>query len=238
MNSPLIHDGISKFETSQFQYEQFNQNQLISGPESQRIDNKLEQDISLKNENALRKDKTGRYLLGQQYVWALINWLADYPPLNLSGFFSNEIYTNVSNWLGNKSPQKEKLVRIVVAKLTHDWKSLKKFNHISENKRLSSFAYSMEIWNITFPEKLDLLLHDIGKIESKISDPNRDYDVEKDERTIIENEFSVLCNFMNSGNCLAEKNDLVKTWLMSNIKRSLKDQTSLAGLFFGFVPES
>jgi hypothetical protein len=138
---------------------------VISKPESQSPDKKPEKDSSMKNETALRKDKTGRYILGQQYVWALINWLADYPPLNLSGFSTNEIYTNTSNWLGNKSPQKEKLVRIVVAKLTHDWKSLKKFNHTSENKRLSCFAYSMEIWNITFPEKLDLLLKDIGKIE-------------------------------------------------------------------------
>jgi hypothetical protein len=57
----------------------------------------------------------------------MINWLADYPLLNPTGLFSNEIYKNTSDWLGAKSPQKEKVVRIIVAKLTHDWKSLKKF---------------------------------------------------------------------------------------------------------------
>jgi hypothetical protein len=245
MNSQLIHDVFSKFETSQFQFKRNNQSPLksISGPESQRIDNKPEPDSSLKNENALRKDKTGRYFLGQQYVWALINWLADYPPLNLSGFFSNEIYTNVSTWLGNKTPQKEKLVRIIVAKLTHDWKSLKRFNHSSENKGLAYFAYSMEIWNITFPEKLDLLLQDIGKIEAKNIDPNKSHSIDKDEKTNIEKEFAIICNLMNSGtvinsNSLIDKNDLIKNWLIASITTTLKDQTGFTGLFSGFIQKT
>jgi hypothetical protein len=78
----------------------------------------------------------------------------------------------------------------------------------------------------------------IEKIQAKNSDPNRSYSIEKDERTSIENEFAVLCNFMNSGNVLTERNDLINTWLMSNITRSLKNQTGLAGLFSGLVHET
>jgi hypothetical protein len=206
MDTQLLHNDILKSEASQFQ--------------SQR--------------NRVRKDKTGRYLLGQQYVWALINWLADYPSLSLSGFFTNEIYTNVSTWLGNRSPQKEKLIRILVAKFTHDWKSLKKFNHNSKNKELAYFANSMEIWHYTFPKKLDMLLQDIGKMEAENNDPHGNYTIDKDVITNIENEFAVLCNLMNSGSEFnyigsAEKIDLINNWLIASITKTLKDQTGISG---------
>jgi hypothetical protein len=236
MDTQLIHDVISKFQTSEFQRNNQNPAKSVSGPQSGRVDYRPEQDFSRNNENASRMDKTGRYLLGQQYVWALINWLADYPPLNLSGFFYNEIYTNVSTWLGNKSPQKEKLVRIVVAKLTHDWKSLKKFNHYSKNKQLAYFAYSMEIWHYTFPKKLEKLLQDIGKMEAKNSDPDGSYTIDEEGKTNIENEFAILCNLMNSekfssSNGLTEKDELIKIWLIASITKALKEQTGLNGLF-------
>ena len=214
MNSQLFPDVISKFETGQFQ--QINKNTIklisVSGPGSDY--NKHEPGFIPKGKNSQRKDKAGRILLGQQYVWALVNWLADYPALNLQGHSNNEIFINISTWLGNRSPQKEKLVRIIVAKLTHDWRSLKRFNHGSKNKGLAHFAYSMEIWNYTFPKMLNIVLQEIGTMEAESNDPDGSYISDKDEKTNIEKEFAILCNLMCPGtvsysNSLTDKNDLI-----------------------------
>jgi hypothetical protein len=240
MDTQLIHEVILKFETSQLQFQQNNQDpaKSIYAPESGRINIKQESDFLQKSENSPRKDKAGRSLLGQQYIWALVNWLAGYPELNMMGHFNNEIYRNVSGWLGIKSPEKEKLVRIIVAKLTHDWKSLKKFNQGSANKVLAYFASSMDIWQYTFPKMLDKLLQDIGKMEFKICDLCEKTDIEKDDKTNIENEFAILCNLMNSGivsnsNGFPVENNLIKIWLIASITKTLKDQTGLTGLFSG-----
>jgi hypothetical protein len=186
----------------------------------------------------MRKDKAARSLLGQYYLWALVNWLADYPRLNITEHFNNETYRNVSGWLGNKSPEKEKLVRIIVAKLTYDWKSLKKFNQGSVNKGLAYFANSVDIWQYAFPKMLDKLLQDIGRIEFKMYDPYEKPDIGKHEITNIENEFSIICKWIRLGNVSmcgsANINDLIKIWLIASITKTLKDQTGLTGLFDNF----
>ena len=61
MDTQLIQNDIMKFETSQFQLN--NQKPANS--------------ISIFASGSMRKDKAGRSLLGRQYVWALVNWLAE-----------------------------------------------------------------------------------------------------------------------------------------------------------------
>jgi hypothetical protein len=43
--------------------------------------------------------------------------------------------------------------------------------------------------------------------------------------------------FINS-NAIADKNDLIKIWLIASITKTLKDQTGLTGLFSEFVQKT
>jgi hypothetical protein len=237
MDMQLLQDGIVKFETNRFQY----QLNILCHPETSQgqisdiTDNKQDADTFQHNGTALRMDKSGRSALGQQYVWALVNWLADYPRLSVVGHSNNDIYRKVPGWLGTRSTEKEKLVRIIIAKLTHDWKSLKIINPGTVNKGLAYFANSVDIWQYTFPKMLDRLLLNIGKIELKTGNLYEISEIGKVAKTNIENEFSIICNLISSGNDImygiADKNELIKIWLMASITKTLKAQTTLTRLF-------
>jgi hypothetical protein len=228
MDTQLIQNVIPNFETSRFQRDHHKLPDFIYMPASG---------------SNFRKDKAGRSFLGQQYVWVLVNWLAAYPQLRMKGYSNNEIYMNVSAWLGNKTPQKENPVRMIVAKLTHDWKSLKKFNPVSINKGLAYFAYSTDVWQNTFPKELDKLLKDIGKLESNIKYVGDKRANNKEDKTNIENEFAALCNLINSGNAInfngfTDENDLIKNWLITSTTKSMINQTDFARLFSGYVQDT
>jgi hypothetical protein len=225
MDTQLIQNVISNFETCHFQRDNHKLPDFNYMPASG---------------SNLRKDKAGRSLLGQQYVWALVNWLAAYPQLRMKGYSDNDIYMNVSAWLGNKTPQKENLVRMIVAKLTFGWKSLKRLGRRTSNKGLAYFAHTTDIWQYTFPKELDKLLQEIGKVEAEINVLSEKGVINSAEKTIIENEFIILCNLMNSGtainfNGFADENDFINIWLISSITKTLKDQNGITEFFSGFV---
>jgi hypothetical protein len=74
-------------------------------------------------ENVWKNDKTGRSLTGQQYIWAIRNWLGDNPQFKELAHYDKNLGQQVTKWLGDKNPDKERIVHLLLARLTWDWKS-------------------------------------------------------------------------------------------------------------------
>lgn len=179
-------------------------------------------------ENAWEKDKTGRSIIGQQYVWAIRKWLGDYPQRKIPEHYDNELGQQIENWLGDKIPEKERLVRLLLARLVWDWKSYEELQQGGEYKDLEFQVCRMDICHYAFPANLDLLLEGLGKMKA----------VEKFEgcgsfdlniKTFIENEFSDLNYLLESMSKFrkSDKNESIKTWLSACLAKTLKEQVNL-----------
>ena len=71
--------------------------------------------------HATDKDRSGRSLSGQNYVMILTKWLNDVEQEddhNLVG----EMHQKITNSLGERDIEKERLVRLLIARLKWDWK--------------------------------------------------------------------------------------------------------------------
>jgi hypothetical protein len=231
-----IHELIAKFEVCNVKYQQYLERLKRSDSRSHPIDDlhmpNLKPDS--KNEVGWRKDKTGRCLMGQQYLWALLNWLTDYPSVDASDYFNNNLSRQVLYWLGDKNPEKEKIVRLLIAGMTSDWYSYKRLQHGIKNKKLKYEISRIDIFNYTFPDYLDNLIINIGDIKPDM-EPGEYGKVTTDTKTIIEDEFIVLCNYLKSKNFSIDhlnlsKNEVLQLWLIASLTKSLKGKVGLAGL--------
>ena len=81
-------------------------------------------------EKAWKSDKTGRTFMGQQYLWALHNWLGN-SEKNKPPEYNEQLAREVEAWLGKRSPEKNKLVRLLLARLMWDWKTLEQLSQKS-----------------------------------------------------------------------------------------------------------
>ena len=106
-------------------------------------------------ENAWKKDKTGRSLLGQRYVWALKNWLGYNTKVKDPDHYDEKLGQKITKWLGEKNPDKERLVCLLIARLIWDWKSYEELQHGGENKELELQVCRMDICHYNFPENLN-----------------------------------------------------------------------------------
>jgi hypothetical protein len=66
--------------------------------------------------------------------------------------------------LGDKRPDKIRLVRLVLARSTWDWESYKKLQHGGKFKDIELQACRMDICHYAFPKNLELLLQAIGQL--------------------------------------------------------------------------
>jgi hypothetical protein len=192
-----------------------------------------------KAESIWRNDKTGQNFLGQQYLWALLNWLADLPRVPESDYCSRELRRQVSIWLGPKNPEKTRFIRIMISKLTYDWKSLKKLQHKGEYKLLEYQTSQIDIFHHAFPKNLDALLERIGGI-NPLTEPEERNSIDREDKTRIEHEFLILCHYINSDapphNFMPlDKDDLIKVWLITSLTKTLKEQSGLNHLLARLV---
>ena len=79
-----------------------------------------------KGEGVLKNDKTGRSKLGQQYLCSLLVWLGEHIQENPE-YCNKELNQKISKWLGGKTQDKERHVRLLVARLMWDWKSYEQY---------------------------------------------------------------------------------------------------------------
>jgi hypothetical protein len=180
-----------------------------------------------KGKEVLKNDKTGRSILGQQYLCSLIAWLGDYLQ-ETSGYFNNELNQKIAKWLGNKNRDKERIVRLLVARLMWDWKSYEKYQYGKEYKELELQAGRMDICHYAFPKHLDLLLQGIGKM-APIDNFEGCGSFNAEIKTYVEEEFSILCDYLKSETSKnkPEKNEQIKIWLIASLAKTLKEQVEL-----------
>ncbi len=184
-----------------------------------------------KGEKAWQNDKTGRSLSGQQYLWAMTNWLSNHPQIKKPDNYNNELGNEVKKWLGKKDPEKERLVRLLAARLTYDWKACEILQKSGESKEIEFQVLRMDICHYAYPKHLNLMLKAIGKMK-----PVGNFEgcgiYNSDIKVFIENEFSKLCNWLNS-KIISSKglnlnhDEMIRIWLIVCLAKTLKEQTGL-----------
>jgi hypothetical protein len=180
-----------------------------------------------KGKDVLKNDKTGRSILGQQYVNSLMKWLGNYSQEN-SNYFNNELNHQITKWLGDKNPDKERLVRLLIARLIWDWKAYEEYQQGGEYKELEIQASRMDICHYAFPKHLDILLQGIGRMEP-IDNFEGCGSFNTDIKTYAEKQFSILCDYLksNSNKKNSDQNEKVKLWLIACLAKTLKEQVGL-----------
>jgi len=181
-------------------------------------------------ENAWKNDKTGRSFLGQQYLWALHNWLGDNFQNRTPDNKTKKLDQQVTKWLGNKAPEKERLVRLLIARLTWDWTSLEQLQHGGKFEQLENQICRMDICFYSFPKNLDCLMQCIGR-----KTPVKEFEGCGTYNTAIKEhlgkEFSKLCAWLKTraakNNFPQAKDELTKVWLICCLSKTLKEQLGI-----------
>ena len=117
-------------------------------------------------ESVLNKDATGKSFIGQQYVWAIKGWLNEKPPNEIPENYDKKLGQQIHKWLGDKNPDKTRLVRLLLARLTWDWKSYETFMQGEELMDIKLQVAKIDICHYAFPKNINLLLEGIGQMKA------------------------------------------------------------------------
>jgi hypothetical protein len=175
--------------------------------------------------DAWKEDKTGRSRLGQRYLWALAEWLGEPPEAEDP---DEELSLKVAGWLGQRDPDKEKLVRLLNARLRWDWKSYEELEKELADDELAAQACRMDVCHYLFSRNLDLLLQGIGKmrpVEAFEGCGSSNPEI----RTTITKEFKALSEELKHLLSIPNprKRDLIRAWLIACLAKTLKEQIGL-----------
>ena len=225
-----IRELITRFEVCHFKYQEhldkIKNSILTLHPIT--VPSKIGTNHIQHGENAWRNDSTGRSLIGQQYLWAIRKWLDNDSQNELPEDYNKDLGQQVQKWLGRENPKKSRLVRLLLARLTWDWKSYEKLQQGGEFKDIEYQASRMDICHYAFPQNLSLLLQAIGKMKPvKKFEGCGSYD--KSINTYIEKQFSILNDILLSMSEAEsqDKQDLIKMRLFACLAKTLKEQTGL-----------
>jgi hypothetical protein len=138
-----------------------------------------------------RKDKSDKNLLVQQYIWAMINWLAKRSRIVLTEYVDEELSHKVFERLGRESPAKDLYLRMLIARLTHDGISTKKLQGQVEDKKLFFNIEQIDVFDNHLSKQLDNLLQIIGNITSGNGCPTESTS-DDEQMTSAEYEFSTI----------------------------------------------
>lgn len=182
-------------------------------------------------ENVLNRDATGKSLIGQQYVWALKEWLNDNAKNEISDKYDNKHGQQIQKWLGDKNPDKIRLVKLLLARLTWDWKSHEELQHAGKFEDIELQVSRVDICHYAFPKNIDLLLEGIGQmeaVEEKRFEGCGSYNTEI--KAYLEKEFLDLNDTLkpfqvNNG---LNETDLIKTWLFACLAKTIKENINLS----------
>ena len=182
-------------------------------------------------ESVLDNDKTGKSIIGQQYVWALKEWLNDITENELSDKYDKKRGQQIQKCLGDKNIDKIRLVRLLLARITLDWQSYEKLQYGGEFRKIELQASRMDICHYAFPENLDLFLEAIGQMkaieENKFEGCGSFND---DIKEYFEKEFLDLNNTLKSlqSNKDLNKNDILRVWLFACLAKTIKENINIS----------
>jgi len=229
-NVQQIRELITRFEVCHFKYQQhlkYIKDSILNLKPKTNL-KKIGTNHIRSGENAWKKDKTGRSLLGQRYIWALTNWLSDNPEVKDFEYYDKELDQQITKCLGKKNPDKERLVRLLIARLIWDWKSYEELRQGKENKELELQVCKVDVCHYAFPKNLDLLLQGIGEVKS-IETFEGCGSFNSGIKKFVEKEFLILNDMLKSITSVnqPDKNELTKAWLITCLAKTLKEQVGL-----------
>ena len=184
-----------------------------------------------KGENAWIQDKTGRSLIGQQYLWALNNWLSIKDKRKIPDDHDINLDLKTSKWLRDRTPDKERIVRLLISRLTYDWESCEKLQLGGQFKDLEFQTCRMDICHYAFPNHLDTLIQAIGKMQPR-KDPEGCGGYTSEIKVLITNKFFDIVSTIidiTKGKVLLNmnKNDRFRVWLYLCLAKTIKEQTDI-----------
>jgi hypothetical protein len=190
-------------------------------------------------EKAVKKDITGRSRTGWRYVMALRNWLNDGSQVNddaqlidssLEGeeIMDKGFIHDIMKKLGNRNPEKERLVRLLISRMTWDWEPYERLKHEGENRELELQCCRIDTCHYAFPGNLDRLLEGIAELK-----PVRAFEgcgsSDPGIRTSLRKEFSFLETTLKSILCedQPDQQALTRAWLYACLLKTIKEQAGL-----------
>jgi hypothetical protein len=226
-----VRELITRFEVCHFKYQEHLSiiKDSIINLESTISPNKIGMNHVRRGENVWQNDKTGRSLTGQQYIWAIRKWLDEKTQGRISSYYHKELGRRVEKWLGDKNPEEERIVRLLLSRLTWDWKSYGKLQRGGDYKELEFQVCRMDICHYAFPKNLDLLLEGIGKMKA-VEEFEGCGSFNKNIKTFIKKEFFALSKMIESFKNASkpDKKKLIQSWLILCLAKTIKEQVNLA----------
>lgn len=173
------------------------------------------------------KEQSGRSIKGQKYIWALKKWLNPrFYTQNIK--YDVEFNYEVFEYLGKRNPLKDDLVRMLIARLTWDWKALKELSYLHNQSDLEAQISRVDICHHNFPDNINKVLVAIGK--NRAADDFMGCGLFSDEiKTVIMGEFLDSCKILKA---VTEDNKdngekAYKVWLTASLMKTLKEQIEL-----------
>lgn len=224
-----IRELITRFEVCHFKYLQHIENirdSILNLKPAVNPDRIGETHIRSGKDAALR-DGTGRSALALKYIRALREWLDLHTSEN-TGRDEKEIQSKVTRWLGERDPEKERLVQLLIARMTWDWVSYGKLEKGERHKELAWQCRRMDTCHYCFPENLDSLLRGIGELK-----PVENFEgcgsCNSETRESVEREFTDLSKLYRPVS-ITEPDDsgnTIQAWLLACMLKTLKEQAGL-----------
>ncbi len=140
-----------------------------------------------------------------------------------------ETRRRIDAWLGDRSEARDRLVRMLLARLL--WHSVEEYRRGGELSGLELQIEATDICNYAFPRNLEKLLQGIGRLESvQEFDGCGTYD--SGMRSFVSNEFSRLCEWLGADNPsdgigLGRKEPM-RVWLVACLAKTMKENVHLA----------
>jgi hypothetical protein len=234
-----IRELITRFEVCHFKYLQHLENirKSIIDLHPSTDPGKIGQYHVQHGDKAWKSDNTGRTLMGQQYLWALENWLEN-SNKNKPPEYNQELAGEIETWLGEKNPEKDRLVRLLVARLMWDWKTLEQLSQKSmeeiiqegDDMGLEYQINRMDICHFAFPVHLINIIRGIGKmkrLENFEGCGTYNSNIRKSIRAELIKINDWLLAGGEAGTAGPDKEDLPRIWLFACLAKTIKEQVGL-----------
>lgn len=186
-------------------------------------------------EKVLNNDTSGRSLAGLQYVWTIQDWLSNNSKNKAHDNYDKKLSQQIHEWLGEKSPAKVRLVRLLLARLTWDWKSYEEYQSAGRFKDIELQACRTDICHYAFPGNLNRVIQAIGQMKAADETGFEGCGSYNDEiKESLEKEFSELNDMLHYFREKMDKNkdDLIKVWLIACLAKTIKENLHITHQFW------
>ena len=229
-NVRQIRELITGFEVCHFKYRKHIQYILKSIHHLK--PNKIHKEIGSTHirhgANTWEKENSGRSLKGLQYIQALKCWLSVNAEILNKVPIDQELNRHVLDWLGHEDPEKIRLVCLLIARMTWDWKSYEKYRTGHEGDQLEFQVCRMDICHYNFPGNMDLMIRAIGQLK-----PVHDFEgcgsCTPKTKLIVEKKIVEINRMLESvSKEEMDADQRTRSWLLSCLAKTLKEQAGSA----------